>query len=91
MSFVCDNCGKKTIHGNSQRHRRGIAGKRWLKRAQVTSRLFRPNLQKATVLVSGEPAGAGRKMQMKLCRKCIKRFKKDGKIPTYSASNLAFG
>jgi large subunit ribosomal protein L28 len=82
MSYVCDNCAKKTVHGNSQHHRRGVAGKRWLKRAQVTPRLFKPNLQKATVVISGE------KIQMKLCSRCIKRFKKDGKIAAYT--KLAF-
>lgn len=85
MSYVCDNCGKKTVHGNSQKHRRGVAGKRWLKRAQVTPRLFKPNLQKISLVVDGK------KVQMKLCAKCIKRFKKDGKIPSYSSLKVALG
>jgi large subunit ribosomal protein L28 len=85
MSYICDNCGKKTVHGHSQRHRRGIAGKRWLKRAQVTPRLFKPNLQKVAIMENGK------KVQMKLCTKCIKRFKKDGKIPSYSSLKAALG
>jgi large subunit ribosomal protein L28 len=74
MSMVCENCGKIKVVGRQKSHKRGVAGKRWRKRAPVTSRLFKVNLQKATVLVNGE------KVQMKLCTKCIKKFKKDGKI-----------
>ena len=83
MSYVCDNCGKKVVAGRSQKHGRGVAGKRWKKRAQMTLRTFKPNLQKVSVFVTGK------KMQMKLCTKCIKRFKKDGKIPSYT--NVALG
>jgi large subunit ribosomal protein L28 len=69
MSYVCDNCGKKTVIGRSQRHGRGVAGKRWRKRAQSTSRTFKANLQKATVIENGKKA------QKKLCTKCIKKIK----------------
>jgi ribosomal protein L28 len=74
MSYICENCLKGTTVGRSKTHKRGVAGKRWKKRAQVTPRTFKPNLQMATVIVSGE------KVSMKLCTKCIKKFKKDGKI-----------
>lgn len=69
MSYVCDICEKKTVHGVSQMHQRGVAGKRWKKRAQATKRLFKPNLQVATVIVAGE------EMKLKLCTKCIKRIR----------------
>lgn len=69
MSYVCDICEKKTVFGVSQQHGRGVAGKRWKKRAQATKRTFKPNLQKATVLV------AGNKVKMLLCTKCIKRIR----------------
>lgn len=82
MAYMCDNCGKTIVAGRSQRHRRGIAGKRWKKRAQVTIRLFKPNLQKASVMVGGK------KVSMRLCAKCLKRFKKEGKVPTYSKMAL---
>ena len=49
---------------------------------QQKIRLFKPNLQKVSILVSG------RKVSMRLCAKCIKRFKKDGKIPSYSRAAL---
>ncbi len=77
MSYVCDNCGKRIVIGRSQRHGRGVAGKRWKKRAQVTVRTFKPNLQKVSVIV------AGKKIQMRLCAKCLKRFKKERKIQPF--------
>lgn len=61
MSFTCDNCLKKTVFGSSQTHGRGIAGKRWKKRAQETKRTFEPNIQKWH--------------GMKLCTSCIKKLR----------------
>jgi len=80
MSYVCKNCGKKTVVGRSQRHKRGVAGKRWKKRAPSTPRLFKPNLQKISLMVGGV------KKTMLLCTKCIKRFKKEGKPFSYKKS-----
>jgi len=71
MSYVCDNCGKKTVAGHSQTHRRGVAGKRWKHRVQATPRLFKPNLQWKSLMINGE------KQRMRLCAKCIKRFRRD--------------
>lgn len=76
MSMICQNCGKIKVMGRSKTHKRGVAGKRWKKRAPVTPRLFKINLQMATVVVNDK------EVQMKLCTKCIKRFKKDGVILT---------
>ncbi len=73
MANICEICGKKTVIGRSQRHKRGVAGQRWKKRAQVTSRTFKPNLQRATVIIKGK------EKQITLCAKCLKRFKKEGK------------
>lgn len=66
MAYICDNCGKGLVYGRQSSHHRGVAGKRWKKRAQVTLRTFKPNLQK----VSG----------MRLCTDCISKLKKTGKI-----------
>lgn len=74
MSAVCQNCGKVNVVGRQKSHKRGVAGKRWRKRAQVTPRMFKVNLQKVTVLDNSK------EVQMRLCTKCIKRFKKEGKI-----------
>lgn len=83
MSYICDNCGKIGVYGQTGRHRRGVAGKRWAKRAQKTKRMFMPNLQKVTF------AEAGKKLSMMLCTNCLKRFKKDGKIKSYASANTA--
>lgn len=77
MSYICQICGKKNIMGRSQTHRRGVAGKRWRHRSQVTPRLFRVNLQRVTVKLNGEDK------KMRLCTKCIKRIKKFEKIGDY--------
>jgi len=74
MSLICDNCGKGMVYGRQSTHHRGVAGKRWKKRAQTTLRTFKPNLQRIAVMLSGK------KVTMKLCTNCIKRFKKDGKL-----------
>ena len=77
MAYRCEICGKKTVAGRSQQHKRGVAGKRWKKRAPSTLRLFKPNLQKKTLLISGE------KKKMKICTKCLKRIKKYGSVREY--------
>ncbi len=69
--------------GRSQKHSRGVAGKRWAKRAQATPRLFKVNLQKTTVVVGGK------KKIMRLCAKCIKRIKKYKKIGDYKNIEIA--
>ncbi len=74
MAYICDNCGKGTVAGRQSTHHRGVAGKRWRKRAPKTLRVFKPNLQKIAVIV------AGKAEQMRLCTDCISRFIIDGKI-----------
>ncbi len=74
MGNICARCGKGLVHGRQSSHHRGVAGKRWKKRAQVTLRVFKPNLQKVSVTLAGVSA------QVKLCTDCISRFKKEGKI-----------
>ena len=82
MALVCDNCGKGMVYGRQSTHHRGVAGKRWRKRAQVTLRTFKPNLQKIAVMV------AGKKVTMKLCTNCIKRFKGLGKLKSVRKTSL---
>lgn len=69
MSRICDLCGKKKQIGRQSRHRKGVAGKQWAKRAQKTVRVFKVNLHQVTI--DG--------VRMKLCAKCIKRMKADKK------------
>ena len=77
MSYICQICDKSTSVGGSQKHKRGVAGKRWKYRAQRTPRTFKPNLQNITVLYDEN------EHKMKLCTKCIKRIKKFGQIQDY--------
>jgi len=79
MSLVCEICGKGKSEGNSQTHRRGVAGKRWRHRSQVTPRTFYANLQLKTFTIGGD------RKQMRVCTKCLKRIKKYGKIKGYSS------
>jgi ribosomal protein L28 len=74
MAYICDNCEKAIVYGRQSTHGRGVAGKRWKKRAQKTLKIFKPNLQKIAVTINGV------KSQMKLCTSCISRFRIDGKI-----------
>lgn len=64
--------------GRSQQHRRGVAGRRWKKRAPSTPRVFRANIQKKTLVIGGE------KRKMNVCAKCLKRIKKYGSVRHYS-------
>lgn len=65
MARRCELCDKKKQIGRQSRHRKGVAGKQWAKRAQKTVRVFKPNLQPYTV--DGK--------RMLLCTKCIKKRK----------------
>jgi len=74
MAYICENCGKTIVYGRSQRHRRGVAGKRWKKRAQVTPRLFKANIQTKRLFLGGEVK------KVKICTKCLKRYKKESPV-----------
>ena len=77
---LCINCGKSNVMGTSQRHGRGVAGKRWKKRAQATPRVFKVNIQAATMMVDGKP------MKVKLCTKCIKKMKAKKVTPSQKST-----
>jgi ribosomal protein L28 len=77
MSYICEICSKSSSVGSRQRHRRGVAGKRWMTRAQKTRRVFKPNLQKVTLNIAGDIK------KMRICGKCIKRIKKYGSIKSF--------
>ncbi len=80
---TCSICGKSYSVGISQRHRRGVAGKRWAKRAQETKRYFMPNVQTKTLVIGGK------EKKMKVCAKCIKRIRKFGSIKDYPVVAVA--
>ena len=78
MAYTCEICDKEGKLGSSQKHQRGVAGKRWKKRAQATPRSFKPNLQRVTLRISGDVR------KMRICTKCLKRIKKFGSVRNYS-------
>lgn len=69
MAYTCSFCGKSTKVGRSQQHGRGVAGRRWKKRAQETPRTFKPNIQTKSFKVGDNV------LKMKVCTKCLKRIK----------------
>ena len=68
----CQVCGKKTVVGRNSKHHRGVASKKFARRARKRSKAFRPNIQKATITVGGL------KMKMRLCTNCLKKIR--GKV-----------
>lgn len=78
MSYICVVSGKKVQIGRSQRHKRGVAGKRWRKRAQASRRTFAPNLQKQTLLKDGK------KVKVWVATKYLKKLKTGVTINGYA-------
>lgn len=67
MSYECDYCGKGVQVGRNIRHKRGVAGGRWKRKAQKTRRIWKPNLHNTRVVENGEV------VQRRLCTKCLRR------------------
>lgn len=55
--------------GRSHRHHKGVAGGKWLQRAQKTPKVFKPNLHAFKGIFKG------RKGKWLLCTKCLRRVK----------------
>lgn len=51
MANKSDISGKKTLIGNKRKHKHSEG---WKFRAQTTSRTWKPNLRKATVVIGGK-------------------------------------
>lgn len=66
----CFLCRKTQQVGRSIRHKRGVAGKQWLKRAPKTVKIFKPNLHVTRLEKNGKKA------KVKVCTKCLRRIKK---------------
>lgn len=71
MANKCQVTGKKTIIGNKRRHKHSEG---WKFRAQKTSRTWKPNLRKATVLIEGK------KQKVTLSVKAYKQLSKQGLV-----------
>ncbi|HVC33025.1 MAG TPA: 50S ribosomal protein L28 [Chloroflexota bacterium] len=59
MATRCDICGKKPVHGFSVSHSQRHTKRRWL-----------PNVQHATLLISGEP------VRLAVCTRCLRTHHK---------------
>ena len=71
MARKCDVTGKKTIIGAKRKHKHSEG---WKFRAQKTSRTWKPNLRKATIVEDGK------KKQVRVSVKAYKKLAKEGKI-----------
>ncbi len=55
----CDICGKGVMHGNQISHSH-----------RLTKRIWKPNLQRATIVLNGE------KVKARVCTKCLKKVER---------------
>jgi large subunit ribosomal protein L28 len=58
----CQLCGKGTRFGRNIRHQHSG---RWERRAPKTSRIFKANVQKKTLVIDGRP------QKLKVCTSCL--------------------
>jgi large subunit ribosomal protein L28 len=65
----CENCGKGKLGGATSRHSRGVASKKFEKRAHKSKRVLKPNLHRASIVINGV------RKSMLLCTKCLKKLK----------------
>ena len=63
VAGTCDICNKKPVFGRSIRHK---ASGKWERRAHKTSRMFRPNIQAATLIIDGVSK------RMRVCTRCLR-------------------
>jgi len=74
MSYRCALCGKGKMIGRQHRHHKGVAGGKWIQRAQSTVKINRPNLHAFNGIL------AGQKGKWLLCTKCLRVVKENAKI-----------
>lgn len=67
MATRCEVCGKGTAIG---RNIRSNVSQGWLLRAHKTSRTFKANVHKATILVNGAPK------RVDICTRCLRTMSK---------------
>lgn len=63
MATTCEVCGKGTTFGRNIRHKH--TG-RWQRKAPVTNRMFKANVQEKTLTVGGVTR------RYKICTRCIR-------------------
>ena len=65
----CQICGRRGQVGRISRHRRGVASRKFSKRAPKKSRRFGANLQKTTFYING------RRITVVVCTRCLKKLR----------------
>ncbi len=65
----CQICGRRGQIGRIARHRRGVASRKFAKRAPKKSRRFGANLQKTTFYING------RRITVVVCTRCLKKLR----------------
>lgn len=73
MANKCEYCEKGVQIGRNIRHKRGVAGGRWKRKAQKTFRKWSPNLHSVRVIEKGKV------VRRRLCTKCMRRADRPGK------------
>jgi len=68
--YKCFLCGKGIEIGKQHKHHPGVAGGRWKKRAPKTTKIFKPNLHVAHILIGNV------KKRVRLCTKCLRMVKR---------------
>ena len=63
MATKCEICGKGTAFGRNIRHKHSG---RWQRKAPVTNRMFKANVQVKTLTLGGETR------RFKICTRCIR-------------------
>ena len=63
MATKCEICGKGTAFGRNIRHKHSG---RWQRKAPVTNRMFKANVQVKTLTMGGETR------RFKICTRCIR-------------------
>ncbi len=65
---TCEVCGKHPVFGRTIQHQGGGG---WFRRATKKNRMFKPNVQNATLTLEG-----GVQVKLKICTKCLKTANK---------------
>ena len=74
---------KGKMIGRKHRHHKGVAGGKWLQRAQSTVKVSKPNLHTFNGVL------AGQKSKWLLCTKCLRAAKENAKVLLENAKKPA--
>jgi len=87
VGYKCDWCKKGVDYAHYIRHRKGVAGGRWKRKAQKVKRIQLPNLHVARAMVDSkgevikrDSKKIGKVKKLRLCTKCLRRAKRPGEV-----------